>query len=585
MATQRGNDIELGQGPSGSLTFPRDARDKHLYICGGTGTGKSKLLEWLIRQDIVAWRDSHCGMLVLDPHGSLYDGLMRWLAQHDPNRPIIPIDLRRDDWVVSYNVLRKRSASAAVIVDNLVDAMAHVWGQSGTDHTPLFARWASNTIGALYDHGHTLAEAIHLTDRTKVRLRRSMTENLTDPVAGLDWKYANSLSPRDFDKEIGSTISRLGRFVRHPFVRSMLGQTEVSLDLGTALDQGHIILVCLARERARISSENADTFATLLLSDLWMAAQERGKRHGLNPFYVYIDEFQRFVTPTIAENLDEARGFGLHLTMAHQFPKRLLSQGESGQRVYDSIMENATTKAVFRLSHKDNLEPMAEWLFRGTVDPDEIKHVLYSTKVVGYRREFLRAYAEGETATEGTSTYEGNSFSDSGQISMSRSGTFDDYGPFEPTTETQGQSSGHTTGSSSGSTESHSRSTSRTSGMHETLVPILGKEISSIERRSVDEQFLRAMAVLFDQKERHFLVRMADRMQAPMPLRTPTVREGTATDERLERYTQRQRLSWPFFLPVAEATLRLKAREDKLLDTLKTPGTGEPVAYRRKIDK
>jgi hypothetical protein len=71
------------------------------------------------------------------------------------------------------------------------------------------------------------------------------------------------------------------------------------------------------------------------------------------PFYLYIDEFQRFVTPTIAENLDEARGFGfgLHLTLAHQYPSQLIEASRDyGQRLYESVMENARSKVVFSLS-------------------------------------------------------------------------------------------------------------------------------------------------------------------------------------------------------------------------------------------
>src|SRR5258708_28770408 len=101
-----GNDLNLGllPGRSASLQFPRTARDKHLYVCGGTGTGKSKFLENLVRQDILAWRKSKCGLLVLDPHGSLDDSLIEWLAWHKIDRPVIPIDLRQDASVASYNL-------------------------------------------------------------------------------------------------------------------------------------------------------------------------------------------------------------------------------------------------------------------------------------------------------------------------------------------------------------------------------------------------------------------------------------------------------------------------------------------------
>src|SRR5258708_263998 len=111
MKTPLGNDIELGQimGSDAALPFPRGVRDKHLYVCGATGTGKSKFLEHLIRQDIRRWPKSKCGMLVLDPHGSLYDSIMRWLARAGVTHfPIIPIDLRQDDWIVSYNAIRRR---------------------------------------------------------------------------------------------------------------------------------------------------------------------------------------------------------------------------------------------------------------------------------------------------------------------------------------------------------------------------------------------------------------------------------------------------------------------------------------------
>src|ERR1700730_3655982 len=118
-----GNDLILGKMPGRdcSLGLSRTERDKHLYICGGTGTGKSKFLESLIRQDIRNWSKSKCGLLVIDPHGSLYDNLINWLAWSDLERPIIPIDLRQDDWVVSYNVLRQRKmAGADVVIRNII---------------------------------------------------------------------------------------------------------------------------------------------------------------------------------------------------------------------------------------------------------------------------------------------------------------------------------------------------------------------------------------------------------------------------------------------------------------------------------
>lgn len=93
MRTSLGNSLDLGYlgGSEKMLRLTAEQRATHLFVCGSTGTGKSKLLEHLIRQDIIAWHKSKCGVLVIDPHGTLYDSLMSWLTWSKIQRPIIPI--------------------------------------------------------------------------------------------------------------------------------------------------------------------------------------------------------------------------------------------------------------------------------------------------------------------------------------------------------------------------------------------------------------------------------------------------------------------------------------------------------------
>ena len=569
-----GNDLVLGQlaGRSGVLGFPRTERDKHLYVCGGTGTGKSKFLENLIRQDIKQWNKSKCGMLVLDPHGNLYDSLMEWLAwnQNIIKVPIIPIDLRQDDWIVSYNLLRQREADPAVLVDNITDAMAYVWGQGGTNQTPLFARWAGNVIRALYEKKLTLVEAEYLIDRVEKQVRFAMTSDLTDRPSRQDWAFADTLNAKDFEAQIGSTVNRLQRFIRNKSMRSMFGQPSVSLDLGRALEEGSIILVSLATERAKVSKENAELFATLLLSDLWTAAQERGKRDDVKPFYVYLDEFQRFVSPTIAENLDEARGFGLHLTMAHQFPNQLLDRGDNGRRVYNSIMENASSKVVFRLSHEENLRAMAQWLFMGVMDPEEVKHELYSTKVMSYREELRTGTSRSSGRSKGGGKFTGTTASQGSGGFASGSNQLDASNWSEAFAESAGDS------------ETWTESQSASESISSILIPVMGKELSHVQFRSLDEQLFRAMAVLFDQQQRHGVARIVG-MSAPVSIVTPEIMKMPATKERVKNYLARQYEKLPFALPAAQAEKQLADRAKNFTDDLFREVAQEPVAAKRRI--
>jgi Helicase HerA, central domain len=55
-----------------------DSIRPHPHVCGMSGKGKSSFLKSMIRHDIVAGR----GLVVLDPHGELSDGIVRWCEQH-----------------------------------------------------------------------------------------------------------------------------------------------------------------------------------------------------------------------------------------------------------------------------------------------------------------------------------------------------------------------------------------------------------------------------------------------------------------------------------------------------------------------
>jgi hypothetical protein len=299
-----------------------EARSTHLYVAGGSGVGKSKLLEDLVWQDIRAVRDSKCGLLLLDPHGSVYQNIVDRLADNRVaalKRNIVCIDPGRSDKIVAYNVLRQRQTAARwVVIDAFVEAIAHVWGAANTQHTPLFARWASNLLNLLYQNKLPLTEAVTLL--ADLPLRQILTANLDEESpASRDWAMADHLNTRDFENQVSSTVNRIRAFLENDRFKTMFGQADVSFDFRAAIDEGWIVLVNMSQEGGTLSNDNASLFGRLLLADLWTAAKERGKpkdARDIKPFYVYLDEFQEFITPTIATGLDQARGFGLHLTMA-----------------------------------------------------------------------------------------------------------------------------------------------------------------------------------------------------------------------------------------------------------------------------
>lgn len=460
MRREPGNDLILGCGGNRlPIRMTRQQRGRHLYVVGATGSGKTKFIEYLIQQDIQAWAKSQCGMIVVDPHGTLFDSIMSWVAARGLLRlPIVPIDLRRGDWAVSYNVLRPRpSADPAVVVGNLATAIAHSWGQGDMNATPRLAKWLRTILATVYEHGATLADALQLLSNPEVR--RAMTARLRDRFASAIWGSAQGLRPGEFLDQVESTVNRLAKFLANQMLRATLCQTGPSFDFSVALEKGSIVLVSLATAGAQVDVEDARTVGSMLLSDLWTAAQIRGKAEegaqAVKPFYVYVDEFQQYVNPTIADSLDQARGFGLHFTLAHQYPTQLRNRGELGEMIYNSVMANARSKVVFQLDHPRDLPELSLWLGRGAINLHAVKHQHYSTKVMGHRLSYMPSYSEGTSETKGCgsseSVGEGTSQTEGGGSSHTDTNSYASGGA---TTKCQGESIGSATNEGEGASSS-----------------------------------------------------------------------------------------------------------------------------------
>src|SRR5690349_19883275 len=76
-------------------------------------------------------------------------------------------------------------------------------------------------------------------------------------------------------------------------------------------------------------------------------------------------------------------------------------------------MANARSKVVFSTQAKKNLEALAFDLFIGVMNPDEIKHELYSTKVLDYREETRTVRSSSESWSDATGEFTGKTGTES----------------------------------------------------------------------------------------------------------------------------------------------------------------------------
>ena len=71
----------------------------HCHVVGSSQSGKSKFCEWCIREHIIRAN----GFALIDWHGTLFQGVLDYLAYLRPKVPIYVLNLSEPDWITSFN--------------------------------------------------------------------------------------------------------------------------------------------------------------------------------------------------------------------------------------------------------------------------------------------------------------------------------------------------------------------------------------------------------------------------------------------------------------------------------------------------
>ena len=506
--------IFLGTTRRGSQVYlPSKVRSTHMHVIGASGRGKSKFLEHLIREDI---RQGN-GLCLIDPHGYLYEDLLPWIEVRGffDRRKITLLEPTLEGWTFGFNPLDFGARSPDELtcsVDAMVKVCAQVWGGEDMTQTPLLKRVLRSVFYALATKRLTLLEALALTNHEHAEVRRYLTRDLADYVFADQWQKFNVLGFREFEEQFGSTNNRLMEFLAAEIVRNIIGQQELVLDFRRAMDEGHIILVNLA-SRGRLSHDNARLLGALMTNDLFLKAQRRSA--GSRPFYFYIDECSLFVNEDIADILDQARKFGLHLVLAHQHLSQLRKASET---VYSAVMTNAQTKVVFGGLSAEDAEIMARAVFMGEYKLDEAKYHYDTYAVTGHVRTWLAQHSSG------TGFFSGSSSGLSGSESESRA----NY-PGSPVVMTEG--SGFAESRNSGFSESHS------CGESEALSPVIRKQTLPGAIYSLEEQVYRSMALMVNQGTRSAIVKIP--MERSRQIVIPEIEKAIAREERIHALRER----------------------------------------------
>lgn len=348
---EEGGTIELGyntyRGIKAPVWMKEVDRSRHMYIIGKSGTGKSQLIARLAIQDI---RAGH-GVAVVDPHGDLTEQILGNIPKERIDDVIYfsPSDLDRP---MGLNMLETKEESQK---DFAVQEMISIFYKLFPPEMigPMFEHNMRNVMLTLMsDPGNpgTLAEIPRMFSDEDYQ--KQWVAKVKDPVVRSFWENEMAKTS-DFHKSemLGYLISKVGRFVENEMMRNIIGQAKSSFDFREVMDNKKVLLVNLSK--GKTGDVNAELLGMIIVTKLQMAALGRADipEEDRHDFFLYIDEFQNFVTDSIATILSEARKYRLNLIIAHQYVGQLVKDGKT--EIKDAVFGNVGTNFVARIGPED----------------------------------------------------------------------------------------------------------------------------------------------------------------------------------------------------------------------------------------
>ncbi len=326
---------------------PED-RLRHFYVIGQTGTGKSKLLQNMIVQDI----QQGAGVCMIDPHGT---DIVEVLSAVPPERldDIIYFDPSNMDTAIGLNMLEfdpKFPEQKTFVVNELLSIFQKLYGANPESMGPMFEQYFRNsTLLVLEDplSGSTLLDISRVM--ADPLFRRMKLEKATNPVVLQFWREIATKAGGDqaLENFVPYITSKIDPLTANDYMRPIIGQQRSSFNFRNIMDTNKVLLVNLSK--GRLGEINSNLIGMIIVGKILMAALSRvdDPTKGFPPFYLYIDEFQNVSTNSISSILSEARKYKLGLTVAHQF----IAQLDEGIR--DAVFGNVGSMAAFRVGRED----------------------------------------------------------------------------------------------------------------------------------------------------------------------------------------------------------------------------------------
>lgn len=333
------------------IRMKTEDRFRHFYVIWQTGTWKSSILQVMARQDLKngEW------LCVIDPHWDLARDLLPFIPRERADDVIVfdPSDSSRPLWM---NLLEAESdeEKELVAMDALNIMIKLFWNEV---FWPRIQDYFRNAILTLMDYpgGWAITDVMKLF--TDPVFQSERVKHVKDPVVKAWWlnTYA-AMWEREKAEILPYFQAKFSSFTTNKTMRNIIWQIKSSFDIFDVMQSWKILIVNLSKWR--LGDFNSKLLWMILVSKLQMAAMRRDKvpKAERRDFYLYIDEFQNYVTDSIESILSEARKYRLSLNIAHQYLWQLEASDaltKSSLNLKNAIFGNVWTIMSYKIWPED----------------------------------------------------------------------------------------------------------------------------------------------------------------------------------------------------------------------------------------
>jgi hypothetical protein len=339
------------------FAIPFPARFEHTHVVGGTGHGKTQLLQFLINHDLVRSMEDCRSVVVIDSQGDLIRTISR-LSYFNPAAAaslaarfvlVDPNDVEHPICLNMFDFNRDRlSGYAPVDREKILNATVELYeyffgallGAELTQRQGLIFRYLARLLIEIPDATiHTLRELMEDGERF-----RPYMEKLTGTARSF---FATRFFDRQFNETKKQILTRLWGVMSNASLERMFSHSKNKVDVFELMNEGKIILINTAKDL--LGQEGSAIFGRFFIALIAQAAVQRAALlpHERRSSFVYIDEAQDYFDDNISNLLHQARKYRVGLIFAHQNLDQL------GAGLRSSVQASTSIKFAGGVSAKD----------------------------------------------------------------------------------------------------------------------------------------------------------------------------------------------------------------------------------------